>query len=197
VRRERERVSATRDEAAREQAARRLGWRVYATHHTAEDWRLAQGGAASRSASLIAPGCGRLHGGSLSLSPLCLHDEHRIVGLICLLTVALRVLVLRPFVVRRTLQQQGTTLTGISPGQPGRQTRRPTTEMLLRTLRGVTLSSMTVNGPSFLPLTPLNAVQQRLLALLELPLETFSRIVTGLDHGVGHFRDVSHLLHTR
>ena len=189
MRRERGRVSATSDEAARAQAARRLGWRVYATQHTAEDVRLEPGVAAYRRAYLIEQGFGRLQGGSLSLSPLCLHDEHRIVGLICLLTVALRVLVLMQFVVRRNLQQQGTTLTGIYPGQPGRQTLRPTTEMMLRTFRGVTLSSMTVNGQSFLPLTPLNDVQQRILAWLELPLETFSRSVTQWSNAEFHSRE--------
>jgi transposase len=189
VRSERVRVSATSDEAALEQAVRRLGWRVYATNHTAEDLRLEQSVAAYRSAYLIEQGFGRLKGCSLSLSPLFLHDEHRIVGLLCLLTVALRVLVLMPFVARRNLQQQGTTLTGISPGQPGRQTLRPTTAMMLRPFRGVTLSSMTVNGQSFLHLTPLNDVQQRILALLDLPLETFSRIVTQLSNSEFHSRE--------
>jgi transposase len=183
---ERVRVSAASDEAALEQAARRLGWRVYATNHTAADLSLEQSVAAYRSEYLIEQGFGRLKGCSLSLSPLFLHYEHRIVGLICLLTVALRVLVLMQFVVRRNLQQQGTTLTEVYPGQPGRQTPRPTTEMLLRTFRGVTLSSITVNGQSFLHLTPLNDGQQRILALLELPLETFSRIVTQLSNSEFH-----------
>ena len=176
------RVSAASDAAALEQATRRLGWRVYATNHTADDMSLEHSVAAYRSEYLIEQGFGRLKGRSLSLSPLFLHDEHRIVGLICLLTVALRVLVLMQFIVRRNLQQHSTTLTGIYPGQPGRQTLRPTTEMLLRTFRGMTLSSITVNGQSFLHLTPLNDVQQRILTLLELPLETFSRIVTPLSN---------------
>ena len=96
-------MSAASDEAALEQAVRRLGWRVYATNHTAEDLRLEQSVAAYRSEYLIEQGFGRLKGRSLSLSPLFLHYEHRIVGLICLLTVALRVLVLMQFVVRRNL----------------------------------------------------------------------------------------------
>jgi hypothetical protein len=48
---------------------------------------------------------------------------------------------------------------------------------------------MTVNGQSFLHLTPLNEVQQRILALLELPLETFSRIVTQLSNSEFHSRE--------
>jgi hypothetical protein len=35
-----------REEATLAQAVRRLGWRVYATNHTAEELRLAQGVAA-------------------------------------------------------------------------------------------------------------------------------------------------------
>src|SRR6266446_5709260 len=149
VRSERVRVSATSDEEALEQAARRLGWRVDATNHTAEDLRLEQSVAAYRSEYLIEQGFGRLKGCSLSLSPLFLHYEHRIVGLICLLTIALRVLVLMQYVVRRNLAYQGATLKGIYPGQFGRQTTRPTTEMMLRTFRGLTLSQVTINGQTF------------------------------------------------
>ena len=113
----------------------------------------------------------------MSLSPLFLHYEHRIVGLICLLTIALRVLVLMQYVVRRNLAHQGATLKGIYPGQFGRQTTRPTTEMMLRTFRGLTLSQVTINGQTFDHVTPLNDVQQRILELLEFPMAIFSKIV--------------------
>jgi transposase len=74
---------------------------------------LAQGVAASRSAYLIEQGFGRLKGRSLSLPPLFLQDAHRVVGLLDLLSIALRVLVLMPCVVRRNLQQAGITLKGL------------------------------------------------------------------------------------
>ena len=90
---ERVRVRAASDDAAVAHAVRRLGWRVDATHHTAEALRLQPGVAPSRSASLIAPGCGRMTGRPVSLTPLVLHTAHRIVGLLSLLSVALRVLV--------------------------------------------------------------------------------------------------------
>jgi transposase len=140
---------AASDAAAVEHAVRRLGWRVYAMNHTAEHLSLAQGVAAYRSEYLIEEGFGHLKGRSLSLSPLFLHYEQRIVGLICLLTIALRVLVLMQYVVRRNLAHQGATLKGIYPGQFGRQTTRPTTEMMLRTFRGLTLSQVTINGQTF------------------------------------------------
>jgi transposase len=177
-RRERVRVSAVSDEAAIAHTARRRGWRVYATNHTADALSLQQAVAAYRSAYLIEHGFGRLKGRSLSPTPLCLHYEQRLVGLICLLRIALRVLVLLQCVVRRHLQQAGATLKGLYPGQPGRQTAQPTTALLLQALRGVTLSRLTIDGKLPYHLTPLNAVQKRILALMEVPLESYYGLVT-------------------
>ena len=64
VRSERVRVSATCAQAPLAHAVRRLGWRVSATHHPAEALRRPPGVAASRRASLSAPGCGRRLGAS-------------------------------------------------------------------------------------------------------------------------------------
>jgi transposase len=178
VRSERVRVGAARAEAPLAHAVRRLGWRVYATNHTAAEVSLAQGVAAYRSEYLIDQGFGRLKGRSLSLTPLFLHDEQRVVALICLLSIALRVLVLMQCVARRNLQQRNATLKGIYPGQPGRQTAQPTTEMMLWALRGVTLSHITIDGKPVYHLTPLNAVQKRILVLMEVPREIYDGLVT-------------------
>jgi transposase len=178
VRSERVRVCATCEATPLAQAVQRLGWRVYATNHTAEGLSLAQGVAAYRSEYLIEHGFGRLKGRSLSLTPLFLRDEQRVVALICLLSIALRVLVLTQFIVRRNLQQASATLNGIYPGQPGRQTAQPTTEMMLGALRGVTLSRIKSDGKLIYHLTPLNAVQKRILSLMEVPLESYDGLVT-------------------
>ena len=178
VRSERVRVHAASEEGPLADAVRRLGWRVYATNHTAEEVSLAQGVAAYRSEYLIEQGFGRLKGRALSLTPLFLQYDHRVVGLLWLLSIALRVLVLMQFVVRRNLQQAGTTLTGIYPGQPGRQTAQPTTEMMLAAFRGVTLSRIKIDGKLHEHLTPLNAVQKRILALMEVPRESYDELVT-------------------
>ena len=69
-------------------------------------------------------------------------------------------------------------LTGISPGQPGRQTAQPTTEMMLGALRGVTLSRIQSDGERIDPLTPLHAVHKRILARMEVPLESSDGLVT-------------------
>jgi transposase len=178
VRSARVRVSAASEEAPLAHAVQRLGWRVYATNHTAEEVGLAQGVAAYRSEYLIEQGFGRLKGRSLALTPLFLQYDHRVVGLLGLLSIALRVLVLMQFVVRRNLLQASTTLKGIYPGQPGRQTAQPTTEMMLSAFRGVTLSRIKIDGTLHEHLTPLNAVQKRILTLMEVPLESYDKLVT-------------------
>ena len=114
----------------------------------------------------------------MSLTPLCLRDEQRVVALICLLSIALRVLVLMQCIVRRNLQHAGATLTGIYPGQPGRQTAQPTTERMRWALRGVTLSRIKSDGKLMYHLTPLHAVQKRILSLMEVPLESYDGLVT-------------------
>src|SRR6266516_2407531 len=178
VRSEHVRVWAASDEVTLTHTVQRLGWRVYGTNHTAEALSLAQGVAAYRSEYLIEQGFGRLKGHSLALTPLFLHNEQRVVALICLLSIALRVLVLIQFVVRRNLQQADATLKGIYPGQPGRATALPTTEMMLLAFRGVTLSRIKVHGKLLYHLTPLNTVQRRILALMEVPLDVYAGLVT-------------------
>ena len=178
VRSERVRVYAVSEPGLLADAVRRLGWRVYATNHATEEMSLAQGVAAYRSEYLIEQSFGRLKGRALSLTPLFLQYDHRVVGLLFLLSIALRVLVVIQFVVRDTLRKVGAALTGIYPGQPGRQTTKPTTEMMLAAFRGVTLSRIKINGKLHEYLTPLKGVQQRILALMQLPLEIYDGLVT-------------------
>jgi transposase len=178
-------VEARIDQAAMAQGIRRLGWRVYATNHD-QELSLKQVVAAYWSEYLVEQGIRRLKGHSLSLTPLYLKCEQRIVGLIFLLSIALRVLVLMQFVARENLQRAGTMLKGIYPGQPGRQTTRPTTEMMLHVFRGITLSRITVDGETYEHLTPLTPVQERIVELIGIPLESFSRLAPQLSKTAFH-----------
>ena len=99
------------------------------------------------------------------------------VGLRALWRIALRGLGWIPCVVRRPLQHAGPTRTGLSPGQPGRQTAPPPTEMLGSAVRGVTLSHRQSNGTLHAHLTPWNAVPKRILALREVPRERSGKLV--------------------
>jgi transposase len=162
------------DPAAVAAAKARLGWRVYATNQTA--LTLTTLVLAYRGQYLIEHGFGRLKGKALSLTPLYLHHDSRIIGLIRLLTIALRVLTLLEFVVRRQLDKAGSTLKGLYAGTPQRATARPTAEAILRAFRGISLVVEQVDGQVIQRLSPLNALQKRLLPLLGIPLRAYLRL---------------------
>src|SRR2546426_5739877 len=66
-------------------------------------------------------------------------DDHA-TGLMRLLSIALRVLTLLEFVVRRQLKAEGATLAGLYAGNTKRETARPTEERLLEAFQEVTLT---------------------------------------------------------
>ena len=113
-------------------------------------------------------GFSRLKNRPLGLRPLYLHREDHIVGLVRLLSLALRLLTLVEFVVRRELQAHDEKLAGLYEGNPNRQTNRPTTERLLRAFGNISLTLVNLPGQKFAHLTPLTPLQSRILSLLGL-----------------------------
>jgi transposase len=93
-------------------------------------------------------------------------DDHA-TGLIRLLAIAVRVLTLLEFVVRRGLAQDRDSLTGLYAGNPKRATTPPTTERLLEAFGGSTLSIIVEPDQQRRHLTALAPLQQRILALLD------------------------------
>src|SRR3954469_236198 len=110
------------------------------------------------------------------LTPVYLQDEERIQGLVYLLSLALRVLTLVEWVVRKRLCQDRAKLQGIYAGQPGRKTDRPSAELLLEVLQAISISVVEVNGQTHALLTPLTEVQQRLLGLWDLPPDLYEDV---------------------
>jgi hypothetical protein len=90
--------------------------------------------------------------------------------------VGLRVLTLLEFVGRRWLAADGGVLAGGYTGHPTRATAQPTAERLLATLQEVTLTIIHAGRDTRWPLTPLSPGQQRILALLDFPLEVSTRL---------------------
>jgi len=125
------------DEEALESAVRRLGWRIYSTNQALEQLSLEQAVLAYRSEYLVERSFGRLKGRPLSLRPMYLQRDDHATGLIRLLSIALRVLTLLEFVVRRGLAAEETTLSGLYASNPKRETARPTAERLLAAFKGL------------------------------------------------------------
>jgi transposase len=163
------------DPAALAATVRRFGWRVYVTNQPTAQLSLAQAVLAYRDEYLVERSLGRLKGQPLSLTPMYLARDDHATGLVRLLSIALRVLTLLEGVVRRRLAQPDEApLVGLAPGNPTRATRRPTAERLLAAFQNLTLTVLHTPTAITRHLTPLSPLQQRLLALLGCPSDTYT-----------------------
>ena len=78
--------------------------------------------------------------------------------------------------VRRELAKQGEQLKGIYSSQRGRQTRRPSAELILEAFCGISVTTVEVAGKQKRLLSELNEVQHRLLMLLNLPRSIYESL---------------------
>jgi transposase len=160
-------ISSEVEPEALTNAIEQLGWRVYATNQGADELSLPQAVEAYRDEYLVERNFGRLKGHPLSLSPMYVERDDHATGLVRLLSIALRVLTLVEFVVRRQLAQEEASLAGLYAGNPKRATTHPTTERLLEAFQEITLTMVIEPHQTRRHVTALSALQQRVLALLE------------------------------
>jgi transposase len=159
-------ISSTRNEKALEYAISHLGWRVYATNQKTADLTLEQAVEAYRDEYRVERCFERLKGHPFSLAPMYVQrDDHR-VGLVRLLTIALRVLTVLEGVIRQNLEKQKREISGLYAGNPKRRTNQPTAERLLEAFGNVTLTIVRASGFLQRHITPLSSLQEDILALL-------------------------------
>lgn len=166
------------DEEALEAAIRRLGWRIYSTNQPSEGLSLEQAVLAYRSEYLVERSLGRLKGRPLSLRPMFVHRDDYATGLIRLLSIALRVLTLLEFTVRRELAAADASLAGLYAGNAKRETSRPTAERLLEAFEEVTLTVIEIGSQVYRHVTALSPVQERILELLGFSSRLYARLCT-------------------
>ena len=104
-------------------------------------------------------------------------DDHA-TGRIRLLSIALRVLTRLELVGRRQLVAEGATLAGLSAGNPGRETARPTAERLLEAFRDLTLTIMEGPQQTARHLTARRPLPQRILEILGFSSALSTRLCT-------------------
>jgi transposase len=166
------------DEEALAAAVRRLGWRMYSTNQPAEQLSLEQAVLAYRSEYLVERSLGRLKGRPLSLRPMYVQRDDHATGLIRLLSIALRVLTLLEFGVRRQLAAAEATLAGLYAGNAKRETARPTAERLLEAFQEVTLTVVKGVHRVYRYMTALSPLQERILELLGFSSRVYTRLCT-------------------
>ena len=164
------------DETALEAAIRRLGWRIYSTNQPPQQLSLEQAVLAYRQEYQVERSLGRLKGRPLSLTPMYVQRDDHATGLIRLLSIALRVLTLLEFVVRRQLAAQGNALGGLYAGNSKRETMRPTAERLLEAFQEVTLTVIEGAQRSHRHITALSPLQERILELLGFSAQAYTRL---------------------
>jgi transposase len=169
-------TAVTRNEVVITDLLSTLGWRAYATNAPKARLSLEHAVQEYRHEYHIEHGFGRLKGAPLSIAPLFVKRDDQVVGMTHLLSVALRVLTLIEFVVRRSLQQQGATLAGLYKDNPRRATATPTAERLLQAFVPMTLTQVQLPDQTIRHVTPLTPVQQQILRLLGFPADLYAAL---------------------
>lgn len=167
-----------RDEAAIAALQQTFGWRAYVTDASAERLSLQDAVLTYRGEWQIERGFHRLKGAPLSIAPMYVKRDDQVVGLTNLLSIAVRVLTLIEFVVRRALKREGARLVGLHKENPKKATDCPTTERLLQAFSNITLTIIQSPDRTVRHLTPLTPLQVRILELLGLSPDTYRSLAS-------------------
>ena len=170
-------TTVTSNQTRIQQVEQQLGWRAYVTNAPGERLSLPQAVLTYRDEWIAERSFHRLKGCPLSISPFFVQRDDQIRGLVHLLSLAVRILTLIEFVVRRTLQQSGESLRGLYPGNPKKATQRPTAEKLLAAFKHLTLTLFQVKGEWYGDVTDLNPLQNQILLCLGLSPDIYSGLV--------------------
>lgn len=153
------------------------GWRAFATNAKDSEIDIQDAVLIYRDEYLIEHNFARLKGRDLSIDPLYLQRDDHIKGLTRLLLIALRILLIFEYQVRRKLAEENKSLAGIYPGNPKRSTKRPSAELLLRNFKEIDLTI--VYKSDFLltlQLTELTKSQKEILRLCGFSIAIYRRL---------------------
>ncbi len=172
-------LTVSRKEEAIAQAEFKAGWRIYATNAPAEILSLAQAVWAYRDQYVAENVFRRLKGKILSITPLYIQRDDHAKGLFHLLTIASRLLALGDYTAKKALAQNNEKLTDVYAGNPKRGTATPTMERMLQAFDNINLIILSAADRVIQSqVTPLSPVQERILALLDLPTTLYAGLVT-------------------
>lgn len=164
-----------RDQDAWQAMVARLGWQIFLTNVPDTDYDAAQIIHTYRRQPHLERGIARLKSRNLHIRPVYLHNEQRIVGLTWILVMALRIIVLMEYRVRRELNKRNEVIVGLKPAS-NVATQRPTTERLLKAFNDITWSTIILDGTQHQHVTPLTDTQRHILQLLCLEPDVYERL---------------------
>ena len=170
-------TSVTPNKTRIQEVEQQLGWRAYVTNAPVRRLSLTQAVLTYRDEWIAERSFHRLKGCPLSISPFFVQRDDQVKGLVHLLSLAVRILTLIEFVVRRSLQESGESLRGLYPGNPKKATQRPTAEKLLAAFKHLTLTLFRVQEEWYGDVTELNPLQKQILLCLGLSPDIYSGLV--------------------
>jgi transposase len=168
-----------RNEPTIQERVARMGWRALVTNVPAERLSLSDSVAAYRGGWCLERDFHLVKDRPLGISPLYVRRDDQVVGLVHLVTLALRVLTLFEILVRRGQEQHGEKLPGLYLGQSSRTTDRPTASRVLAAIAraGITVIEIDDGHNRRWHLNPLPKLVRRVLAYLGLAEAVYDGIV--------------------
>ncbi len=169
-------TAVTRQEEVITELRKTFGWRAYVSDAPAEQLTLEQAVLTYRNEWLVERGFHRLKGTPLSLNPLFIQRDDQVAGLTNLLSLAVRFITLIEFVVRRNLKRNQEKLAGLIENNPKKGIDNPTAERLLKQFDNIFLTIVHLPDQVIRHVTPLSDLQTRILDLLGLSVDTYTRL---------------------
>jgi transposase len=163
-------------------ASQTFGWRPYACNAPTDQLSAPDAVLVYRDEWSVENGFRRFKGKPLAITPLFVQRDDQVQGLIHLITLALHLVCLMQFLVRQHLQQSQTTLTGLYPDRPTKNTATPTTERLLKAFQNWHLTILQLDGHCVIHAPPLSPLQMQILQALGLPTDLYARLATSLEN---------------
>ncbi len=173
-------TAVMREEAAISALSETFGWRAYVTDVVEADLSLEAAVLSYRAEWRIERDYHRLKSAPLSIAPLFVKRDDQVVGMTRLLSIAIRLLTLIEFVVRRGLERADAALVGLHKENPKKATAMPTTERLLQVFNHITLTVLQFPGHVLRHVTPLTSLQEDILTLLGLSPDIYRSLERNL-----------------
>jgi transposase len=172
-------TTVRRKEKAIQQREARMGWRVQVTNALKEGLSLVEAVVAYRGGWTLERDFHVLKDRPLGIRPLLVRRDDQIVGLVHLVTLALRMLTLFEVLVRRGQEKSGKKLTGLYPGQASRTTESPTGSRVLSAIarEGITATEVDDGEERRWHLSPLPELVCGVLSSLGLSEAIYNRIL--------------------
>jgi transposase len=153
-----------------------LGWRAYGTNAPSTRLSFENAILEYRNEFRIERVFGRFKGDQLAIAPLFVKRDDQVVGLTRLLSLAVRVLTLMEFVVRRVLAEQQRVLAGLYLDSSRKTTAKPTAERLLRVFSHIKLVTLSLPDKVVYQVTNFSPVHQEIIDVLGLPPDLYTSL---------------------